>query len=119
MIGNVNVNLVERELEGSVYRFVSETNSHPRGNSSHGNEIRDFGHGYAIPRQDRILESMEIFSNEINMRLSQEMDAMLSMMHSHISRAISSAIPKIGNSRQSIMSPMPFNVEEDRRNNWV
>ena len=35
---------------------------------------------------------MEIFSNEINMRLAQEMDSLMAMMHSQINRAISSAI---------------------------
>ena len=35
---------------------------------------------------------METFTSEINMRLSQEMDSMMSMMHSQIIRAISTAI---------------------------
>ena len=44
------------------------------------------------------MESMQTFSNENNMRLSQEMDAMMSMMlliHSQINRVISSAISEI------------------------
>ena len=52
---------------------------------------------------------MQTFSNEINMRLSQEMDAMMSMMHSQINRPISSAIserviPEIQNIMSSISS---------------
>ena len=35
---------------------------------------------------------METFTNEINLRLSQETDSMMSMMQSQINRAISSAI---------------------------
>ena len=55
------------------------------------------------------MESMEIFSNEINMRLCQEMDSLMSMMHSHINRAIRSAIsdvvtPEIQNMMGSLSS---------------
>ena len=35
---------------------------------------------------------MEMFSNEINMRLSQELDSLMSVMHFQINRAISAAI---------------------------
>ena len=35
---------------------------------------------------------METFTSEFNIRLSQEMDSMMSMMHSQINRAISTAI---------------------------
>ena len=35
---------------------------------------------------------MQKFPNEINMRLAQEMDAMMSMMNSQVNRAISSTI---------------------------
>ena len=60
-------------------------------------------------RHNRISESMQTFSNEINMRHSQELDAMMSMMHSQINRAISSAIserviPKIKNIISSMSS---------------
>ena len=52
---------------------------------------------------------MQTFSNEINMRLSQEMVAMTSIMHSQINRAISSAIserviPDVQNIMSSIFS---------------
>ena len=52
---------------------------------------------------------MEIFSNEINLGLSQEMDSLLSMMHSQINRAISSAIsdrvvPEIEKITSSLLS---------------
>ena len=35
---------------------------------------------------------MEILSNEISMRLSIEMDSLMSVMHSHMNRAIFAAI---------------------------
>ena len=47
-----------------------------------------------IPRQHRVQETMETFTSEFNMRHSQEMDSMMSMMHSQINRAISTAIAK-------------------------
>ena len=58
---------------------------------------------------DRIMESMEILSIEINMRLSKKLDSLMSMMHSQINRAISSAIsdgvnPEIQNIMGSLSS---------------
>ena len=38
------------------------------------------------------MESIEVFSNEVNMRLSEEMDSLMFMMHSQINRAINTAI---------------------------
>ena len=38
---------------------------------------------------------METFTSEFNMRLSQEMDSMMSMMHSRMNKAIASAIAGI------------------------
>ena len=43
-------------------------------------------------RQNAIRQSFEYFSNEFNFRLSQEMDSMMSMMHSQINRVITTAI---------------------------
>ena len=45
-----------------------------------------------LHRQSDVRQSFETFSNEVNLRLSQEMDSMMSMMHSQINRAISTAI---------------------------
>ena len=109
VLGNENANPIERELTDTIHGSVSinglESYSHIRRNPSNEKEIRDFSHKGEVPKQDRILESIQTFSNKINMRLSQEMDAMMSMMHSQNKRAISSAfservIPEI----QSIIS---------------
>ena len=95
IIGNENKNPIEREvtntIEGSVNQFDNESNSYPIGNSSQKNEFRDFGNENAIPRQDRFLECMETFTKETTLRLSQEMDSTMSMMHSQINRATNSA----------------------------
>ena len=62
-----------------------------------------------LPRQNDIRQSLETFSNEFNLRLSQEMDSMMSMMHSQLNRAISNAIierviPEIQNIVSSMSS---------------
>ena len=71
-------------------------------NVSNEGEFGIFDYKNNIPRRDGILESVEIFTNEFNLRFSQEMDSMMSLMHSQINRAISSAlsdrvIPEIRN----------------------
>ena len=96
LLGNDNANPIERELANkdnvSIGNNLRESDLHIRTNSSDGNEIRNFGHEGQLLRQDRSLDSMQTFSNEIIMRPSQEMDTMMSMMHSQIKRALSSAI---------------------------
>ena len=57
---------------------------------------------------------METFTSEFNMRLSQEMDSMMFMMHNQINRAISTAIaerviPEI----QNIVSSMSSSGNRD------
>ena len=77
LLGYENVNPIERELantiNGSIRNNGVESDSHFRGNSSNENEIKDFSHENTIRRQDGIFESIEKFSQQINMRLSQEM----------------------------------------------
>ena len=96
MIGNGNNNLTERELANSIgestVQYDIESNPHPRENSPKGNGFRNCSHKNNIPGQNRILELIETFTNELNLRLSQEMDSMMSMMHSQVNRAICSAI---------------------------
>ena len=67
-------------------------------------------HENDLLRQNEVRQSFETFSNELNFRLSQEMDSMKPMMHSQINRAIRAAITErrvipeiqnIANSRSS------------------
>ena len=105
MIGNANTNSIERELanaieESSVLGDI-ESNMHPR------NEFRETNYENNDHRPNEARGYMETFSNEFNLKLSQEMDFMMTMMHSQINRAIISAIfdrviPEI----KSIMSSM-------------
>ena len=96
ILGSDNVNPIERELSNVIGSSAShcdnESNLQPRENDSHENDFRHYVHEDMIPRQDRFQETMETFTSEFNMRLSQEMDSMMSMMHSQINRAISTAI---------------------------
>ena len=82
MIGSENVNPFEREIankiEGSVDHYDTESNSRLKENFSQENELSVFGHENTVPRQDRYLETMATFSNEIILWLSQEMDPMMS-----------------------------------------
>ena len=78
MLGNDNVNPIERELSNvignSESHYDDELNSHPMendfGENGFGHHVRE----NTIRRQDRFQETMETFTSEFNMRLSQEMD---------------------------------------------
>ena len=88
LLGSENVNPIEKELgstiNGSFSHNDTEAFFQQWGNSPQENEVRKFIGENTIPRQHRLLGSMEIFSNEMIMRLWQEMDSFLSVMHSHI-----------------------------------
>ena len=107
MLGNDNNNPIERELAEAIDQ-----------SSAHGdadthtyleNEYRDYQHENDVLRQNEIRHSFETFSNEFNLRLSQEMDSMMSMMHNQINRAVTTAInerviPEIQNIASSMSS---------------
>ena len=127
MLGNGNSNPIERELadaidQSSVQEDI-ETNIHRR------NDYRDFTFENDSFRQKNVRRSFETFSNEFNLRLSQEMDSMISMMHNQINSAICTAIaerdiPEIQNIVSSMSSSgngdteasMSPNSQEDRGN---
>ena len=86
MLGNDNANAIEREFSNVIGNSENHcdagSNLQSRKNDSHENDFEHFVHENMIPRQDRFQEAIETFINEFNMRLSQEMDSMMSMMHS-------------------------------------
>ena len=63
LLGSENANPIERELANRVNGPVShndlKSDSHIRMNPSDENEIRNFSHERQLPRQDRILDSMQ------------------------------------------------------------
>ena len=89
MLGNGSENPIERELadaiEQSSVQGDYEGNEYQRNNYSFIQENEPMGH-------NEVRQSFETFTNEFNLRLSQEMDSMKSMVHNQINRAISTAI---------------------------
>ena len=107
MLGNENNNSIERELADAIDQ--SSAHGDADTNMYHGNEYRGYLHENDSLRQNEVRQSFEAFSNEFNIRLSQEMDSMMSMMHSQINRAITTAIaerviPEIQNIANSMSS---------------
>ena len=112
LLGNDIANANERDISNvmgnSENQCDAESNLQSRENYSHENDFGHFVHENMIPRQDKFQETMETFTSEFNMRLSQEMDSMMSMMHSQISRAINTAIAgRVLTEIQNMVSSMP------------
>ena len=106
MLGNGSENPIERELadaiEQSSVQGDYEGNEYQRNNYSFIQENEPMGH-------NEVRQSFETFTNELNLRLSQEMDSMMSMVHNQINRTISTAIserviPEIQNIVSSLSS---------------
>ena len=110
MIGSENP--LERELadviDQSSINGDIEIDSHSR------NDLGNFIQGNEPHGRNDIRQSFETFSNEFNLRLSQEMDSMMAMVHSQINRAISTAISeKVLPEIQNIVSSMSSSGNRD------
>ena len=90
MLGNANHNPIERELADAIEQ--SSVQGDIESNTHLGNQYGSFTYGNNLPRQNDVRKSFETFSNEFNLRLSPEMDLMISMMHNQIKRDINNAI---------------------------
>ena len=111
MLGNPGENPIERELadaiEQSSVQGDCEANECRRNNYSFVQESEPF-------RQNEVRQSFETFTNEFNLRLSQELDSMMSMVHNQINRAISTAISERGIPEiQNIVSSMLSSGKRD------
>ena len=84
MLGNINNNPIEREITEAIDQ--SSTHEDADTNAYQENEYRKYLHENDLLRQNEVRQSFETFSNEFNLRLSQEMDSMMSMMHSQINK---------------------------------
>ena len=107
MLGNNNDNPIERELADAIDQSSAREDAST--NMYHESEFRDYSHEHDLLRQNEVRQSFEAFSNEFNLRLFQEMDSMMSIMHTQINRAISTAIaerviPEIQNIANSMSS---------------
>ena len=89
MLGNEDENPIERELadaiEQSSVQGDYEVNECQRNKYSFVQENEPLRH-------NEVRQTLEPFTNEFNLRLSQEMDSMMPMVHNQINRAISTAI---------------------------
>ena len=106
MLGSGNENPIERELADAIEQSSVQgdhgANEYRGNNSSFTQENESL-------RQNEVRQSFENFTSEFNLRLSQEMNSMLSMVHSQINRAINTAIserviPEIQNNVSSMSS---------------
>ena len=90
ILGSGNDNPIERQLadaiEQSLVQGDIEDSIHQR------SDYKDFAHENDPIRQNDVRQSFEAFSNEFNLRLSQEMYSMMSIVHKQINRAISTVI---------------------------
>ena len=112
MLGNGNDNPIERELADAIEQ--SSVQGDIEDNMHQSSDYRGFAYENDPSRQNDVRQSFEVFSNEFNLRLSQEMDSMLSMVHNQINRAIGTAIserviPEI----QNIVSSMSSSGNRD------
>ena len=89
MLGNENNNPIEREVAHAIEQSSAQGDIET--NMYQGDEYRDFTYENNPSRRNDVRQSFEAFSNEYNLRLSQELDSMMSMMNSQINRAIGDA----------------------------
>ena len=112
MLGNGNDIPIEKELadaieQSPVYGDI-EDNKHQR------IDYRGFAYENDPSRQDDVRQFFEVFSNKFIFRLSQKMDSMMSMVHTQIHRAISTAISERGIPEiQNIVSSMSSSGNRD------
>ena len=132
MLGEGNSNSIEKELESliNVPERQQDFQSFPsRENSSQENEIRDIDRRNELVRESRLIESINMLSGEMNARMPREMETMKDLMHSQISRVISSAIserifPEIQNMVENLslsqhgVEPCTSANEDGIRNVW-
>ena len=90
MLGNGSNNPIERGLADAIEQSSVQSDIEAIVYQRDGH--RDFTYVNEHLRQNEVRQSFETFSNEFIVRLSQEMDSMMSMVHNQINRAISTAI---------------------------
>ena len=89
MLGGDNSNSKERKLDShiNVPERSQDFQSFPnRKNSSQENEIRDISNRNEPVREERLIESINMLSGEMNARMSREMETMMDFMQTQISK---------------------------------
>ena len=95
MLGDGNSNSIERELDSLINGPGGQRDFQLfkiRKNSSQVTEIRDISNIKEPVREERLIESINTLSGEMNARISRERETMMDFMQTQISRAISCAI---------------------------
>ena len=113
MLGDGNSNSIERELDSLINVPDGRRDYGPfpnRENSSQENEIRDINNQNEPVREERLVESINTLSSEMNARMSREMETMMDFMQNQISRAINCAISeRIIPEIQNMVGNLPLN----------
>ena len=112
MLRNGNENPIERELADAIEQ--SSTQGDYETNEFQETNYKNFAQGNEPFGQNDIRRSFETFSNEFNLRLSQEMDSIMTMVYDQINRAISTAISeRVIPEFQNIVSSMSSSGNRD------
>ena len=113
MLGDRNSNSLERELGSLINASDGQRDyrSFPnRENSFQENEIRDISNRNEPVREERLVESINTLSGEMNARMSREMETMMDFMQNQISRTINCAISeRIIPEIQNMVEKLPLN----------
>ena len=95
MLGGINSNSIERKFEFVIYQTLGQGDTEAILTykiPSQQIEKRNIGCRIETTRSDGHLESMEILSEELNLRLSQVTDSLMNILQVQITRTINSAI---------------------------
>ena len=129
MLGGINSNSIERKFEIIINHSLGQGDTEAiltYKNPSQQIENRNNGCRIEITRSDRHLESIEMLSEELNLRLSQVADSLMNILQVQITKAINSAInnsviPEIQNAMGTLSSGQrdtesgsSQNIQEDR-----
>ena len=95
MLGGINSNYIEKKFEIVLNHSLGQADTEAILTykiPSQQIENRNIGCRIETTRSDRHLESMELLSEELNIRLSQVTDSLMNFLQVQITRAINSAI---------------------------
>ena len=113
MLGDGNSNCKERELDSLIKATERQQDfqSFPaRKKLSQENEIRDISNRNESVREERLIDSINILSGEMNAWMSRELKTMREFMETQISRAISCAISELIRPEiQNMVENLPLN----------
>ena len=112
MLGDGNSNCKEKELDSLINAPERQQDFHSftnRDNSSQENEIRDISNRNEPVREERLIQSINILSGEMNARKSRKIETWMDFMQTQTNRAISCAISeRIIPEKQNMVENLPL-----------